>query len=674
VLAEIRTGFFQECEELLRDLEAGLLALKQGERDPEIINTVFRAAHSIKGGGASFGLDSLVDFAHVMESVLAAIRSQQLSLTPDIVTLLLKAADALTDRMRVARDGGGELRRKADRDIEQALIALLPDEKKNVHIRDIEPGFAAPSADEPSFPDLFTPGPTEPSDELPAERPWTIRFRPYRALYASANEPLVLLRELRRLGSVRVSLDESELPLLPDLNPEEAYLQWSILLRSSSGEDEIRRVFEFVEGHCEFDISNTETPQQPASSPIASPPKAGAAARTVETIRVDLERIDRLIDLASELVIHQSMLAQRLSGIGSNVELPLDELDHLTRELQDSVMAIRAQPVKVVFQRLTRLVREVEAVTGKEVDFVTEGETTEVDRTVIERLTDPLTHMIRNAIDHGIETPEQRIAAGKPSRGVVRLSAAHRGGRVVIEARDDGRGINRERVRAVAVSRGLVSADASLNDEEIDNLIFLPGFSTAQKVSELSGRGVGMDVVRRGVEALGGRISVSSTPGSGSTFVLSLPLTLAILDGMLVSVRGHSLVVPLTALIEAIQPEPGQVRPLGAHATLMSIRGEYIPVIDLGSALGYRPATLDGKGVVLIVEDDASRKAALLVDDVLGQRQVVIKSVQANYRAIEGIAAATILGNGQVALIVDVNSILLAHGRPVRPEQLALAG
>jgi two-component system, chemotaxis family, sensor kinase CheA len=457
------------------------------------------------------------------------------------------------------------------------------------------------------------------------------------------------------------------------LNPEEAYLQWNISLRSSASEDAIRRVFEFVEGHCEFDISNSEAPQH-VSSPVAVAPKATATARAAETIRVDLERIDRLINLAGELVINQSMLAQRLSGIGSTVELPLDELNHLTRELQDSVMAIRAQPVKVVFQRLTRLVREVEAVTGKEVDFITEGEATEVDRTVIERLMDPLTHMIRNAIDHGIETPEERIAAGKPARGVVRLSAAHRGGRVVIEAKDDGRGINRERVRAVAVSRGLVSADALLSEDEIDNLIFLPGFSTAQKVSELSGRGVGMDVVRRGVEALGGRISISSTPGTGSSFVLSLPLTLAILDGMLVSVSGHSLVIPLTALLEAVQPEPGQIRPVGAHATLMSIRGQYVPVIDLGAALGYRAASLDSKSIVLIVEDDAGRRAALLVDDILGQRQVVIKSVQANYRAIDGIAAATILGDGQVALIVDVNSILHAHSRPAQPEQLALAG
>ena len=403
----------------------------------------------------------------------------------------------------------------------------------------------------------------------------------------------------------------------------------------------------------------------------------GARSPSGDTIRVDVERVDRLINLASELVVNHTILAQRLARIGSGstseTDLPLDELHQLTRELQHGVMAIRAQPLKVVFQRLSRLVREVEAATGKQVNLVVEGEATEVDRTVIERLIDPMTHMIRNAIDHGIETPEERLASGKPVQGTLRISAAHRAGRIIIEIADDGCGINRARVHAAAWSRGLISADAVLSEHEIDQLIFLPGFSTAKTVSELSGRGVGMDVVRSGVQALGGRISVLSYPGKGTTFVLSLPLTLAVMDGMLISVFERRLIVPLNTLLETIHPKLDAIRSLGAQARILSIRGEHVPLIDLGHALGYRAEPAEVKGVILLVEDDAGRRAALLVDDVLGQHQVVIKSIQANYRLVEGIAAATILGDGRVALILDINAILLSHARWSAPVEQRLA-
>jgi two-component system chemotaxis sensor kinase CheA len=301
----------------------------------------------------------------------------------------------------------------------------------------------------------------------------------------------------------------------------------------------------------------------------------------------------------------------------------------------------------------------VEEATGKRVRLVVSGEDTEIDRTVIERLSDPLTHMIRNAIDHGVESAAERMAAGKPETGVVRVSAAHRGGRIVVEVADDGRGIDRPAVRATAIRRGLILADAVLSDEEIDNLIFAPGFSTATEVSSVSGRGVGMDVVKNSVQDLGGRIGVTSRPGEGSRFTLSLPLTLAVLDGMVVSVAGHSLIAPLTSLIESVQPRSQDVRRLGATTCLLSYRGEHLPVIDLGLALGYRPMAMEPTlGVILVVEDDLGRRAALLVDEILGQRQVVIKSLEANYRAVPGVAAATILGDGRVALILDVSSIV----------------
>ncbi len=317
----------------------------------------------------------------------------------------------------------------------------------------------------------------------------------------------------------------------------------------------------------------------------------GVAVAAQTTIRVDLDRVDRLADLVGELVINQAMLAQRISegtvGRASSAAVALDELEQLTREIQESVMAIRAQPVKSVFQRMPRLAREVATLTGKSVRLIMDGEGTEVDKTVIERLTDPLTHMIRNAIDHGLESPEKRRAAGKPEEGTVRLSAMHRSGRIVIEVADDGAGINRARVRQIAVDKGLIPADAQLTDEEVDNLIFLPGFSTASTVSNISGRGVGMDVVKRSVQALGGRISISSNPGKGSTFAMSLPLTLAVLDGMVVTVADQTLVVPLTAIVETLQPKQADVHGMGGDSRVIAIRDRFVPLVDVGQVLSY---------------------------------------------------------------------------------------
>jgi two-component system chemotaxis sensor kinase CheA len=399
------------------------------------------------------------------------------------------------------------------------------------------------------------------------------------------------------------------------------------------------------------------------SEPAAKPEVAAKAEAAPATIRVDLDRVDRLIDLVGELVINQAMLAQRVFEAGlaraSGVAAGLDELEQLTREIQDSVMAIRAQPVKSVFQRMPRLAREVAALTGKSVRLVTEGEATEVDKTVIERLSDPLTHMIRNAIDHGLESPEARLAKGKPAEGQVRLSALHRSGRIVIEVADDGAGIDRPRVKSIAASKGLVPADAPLSDEEIDNLIFLPGFSTASCISDISGRGVGMDVVKRSIQALGGRIAIASKPGQGSTFTMSLPLTLAVLDGMVVTVAGQTLVVPLTAIVETLQPKAAEVHGLGGAARVIAIREQFVPLIDVGRELGYRGQNADPlEGVALLVELEGGARNALLVDAILGQRQVVIKSLEANYRHVPGIAAATILGDGRVALILDVDAVV----------------
>ncbi len=726
-LEAIKATFFQECDELLADLESGLLELEGGGGDIETVNAVFRAVHSVKGGAGAFGLEPLVRFAHVFETTLDEMRSGKLATEPAAVKVMLRAADILADHVSAARgqgvvDEAGSLRLVAELKAlcnggAAAAAAGATDSDELVMV-DTE-------VEDDGFGDFdFTPVLVEIEAPAAVTPTWRIGFKPSRAMYAKANETALLLRELDRIGDCKVTLNADALPDFDGLDPEESYFVWDIEVKTDQGEAAIREVFEFVEDDCEITIGSDaerapldsfapvldlepvaapEPQDEPApidgdvmalleraklaaaelqatpppsaalhAAPTPPPPPAApphpadgsdAKASAGTTIRVDLERVDRLIDLVGELVINQAMLTQRVGESGlarsSTVSVGLEDLEHLTREIQDSVMAIRAQPVKSVFQRMPRLVREVAAMTEKQVRLTTEGENTEVDKTVIERLSDPLIHMIRNAIDHGLEKPNVRLAAGKPAEGVVKLCALHRSGRIVIEVSDDGAGINRERVKQIALDKGLIAADATLTDEETDNLIFLPGFSTASVVSDISGRGVGMDVVRRQVQALGGRISITSNPGKGSTFSLSLPLTLAVLDGMVVGVSSHTLVTPLTAIIETLQPKPNDVRLLGPNGAVLAVRDTYVPLVDVGAVLGYRKGPTDWTtGVVLLVESEVGGRAALLVDAIQGQRQVVIKSLEANYQRVEGIAAATILGDGRVALILDVDALI----------------
>jgi two-component system, chemotaxis family, sensor kinase CheA len=708
----IRETFFQECEEQLAELEAGLILMESGTAEAETVNAVFRAVHSIKGGAGIFALDALVRFAHVFETCLDQVRSGQLAAGPTVLNLLLRAADVLADLVRAARDKDT---------VDEARTAALVVEFNQINAGGHEP--AAAPAKQAAAPAEETGGlffdPPAQSAQL-----WEIVFTPNAELYAKANESALLLRELRRLGPTEVTLDSSRLPALSELDPEGAYLTWRISLEADCDEKAIRDVFEFVEDDCTLEITQLPPPlamtpgiitgdngfsfeffppvafeEEEPAAPVAAapvvqeappPPKAGPVemmaakaealgerreeARTA-TIRVDLDRVDRMIDLVGELVINEAMLSQRVLDAGiarsSGVAMALEELEHLTREIQDSVMAIRAQPVRSVFQRMPRLVREVAAQTGKQVRLMTEGEGTEVDKTVIERIADPLTHMIRNAIDHGLESPEKRAAAGKPAEGLVRLTAVHRSGRIVLEVSDDGGGINRARVKQKAIENGVISPDAQLTDDEIDNLIFLPGFSTAATISDISGRGVGMDVVRQSVAALGGRISISSRPGQGSTFTLSLPLTLAVLDGMVVSAAGHTLIIPLGAIVETLKPRAEDVFPLDDETNVLRLRGGYVPMVDVAATLAYSDTFISPEqSVALLVEGEGGVRAVLLVDAIHGQRQVVIKSLEANYRAVPGIAAATVMGDGRVALILDVDAVVKTNrnNENARPE------
>ncbi|WP_419318855.1 chemotaxis protein CheA [Caulobacter sp. ErkDOM-E] len=748
-LEAIKVTFFQECEELLADLEGGLLAMQEGVGDSETVNAVFRAVHSIKGGAGAFGLEPLVRFAHVFETLLDAVRSNEVPNTVDLAAVMLRASDVLADHVSAARGMG---------DVDMAASAAMAAELKAWTDPSAAPVASAPVAEAAEAAPV--PTPVAASDDLDDDdlgfdfqpmtisvdaqaadaelipiNVWTVSIRPKSDLYRKANETALLLRELSRLGPIVATMDDSALPTLEFLDAEAAYVTWSVRVETDDGEDAIREVFEFVDGDCDLEIVRGEAPveaalanllsaiESPAAEPVvaeiapsvapevaeiapavveAPPPPAApapvaaraatpAAAPTKATqvdvpgpgqsvIRVDPERIDSLIDLVGELVINQAMLAQRVGEYGiapsSSLAMGLDELEQLTRQIQDSVMAIRAQPVKSVFQRMPRLVREVANMTGKQARLVMDGENTEVDKTVIERLADPITHMLRNAIDHGLESPEERKAAGKNPEGVVRLAALHRSGRIVIEVQDDGKGINRERVFSIAVKKGLIAPDLQLTDEEIDNLIFLPGFSTADKISDVSGRGVGMDVVRRSVQALGGRISIASRPGLGSTFTLSLPLTLAVLDGMVVDVAGETLVVPLAAIVESLRPKAEEVRPLGPVGSVLAVRDSFVPLIDVGLTLGYRTTSPSPtEGVVLLVEGEDGSRAALVADAIHGQRQVVIKSLEQNYQQVEGVAAATILGDGRVALILDVDAVINLRRRetprPVEPTLIA---
>lgn len=707
-MAAIRVTFFQECEEQLTELASGLTSMEAGTADQETINAVFRAVHSIKGGAGIFALDQLVRFAHVFETSLDKVRSGDVFAGPEILTLFFRAADMLEDIINAAKDN-----------------KLINEDKLDEAIKLFDFFGQNANSNKTKSSDTDVENNCQES-EAENHKIWKIKFKPHATLYAKANEAAFLLREIKRLGEVEVNLDLSELPKLQDLDPEASYLSWAITLHSSCKEKDIFDIFEFVEDDCIVEIkeeiqdgfapgtvitgdngfkfeffgpidNETESGVEyenitenivesslknekidnkieldsiaknklaKSSAAIQDTTEKTESAKLISTIiRVDLERVDRMINLVGELVINEAMLSQRVLEAGLNrnsgIAEALEGLEHLTREIQDSVMAIRAQPVRSVFQRMPRLVRELEAMTGKQVRLTTEGEGTEVDKTIIERLSDPITHMIRNAVDHGIEAPDARIAVGKPPEGTIRLMAVHRSGRIVLEVTDDGAGINRPYVRQKAINKGLIEPDAQLSDEEIDNLIFLPGFSTAETISDISGRGVGMDVVRQSVQELGGRISISSRPGQGSTFTLSLPLTLAVLDGMVVSTHGHTLIIPLGAIIETLKPKTKDIFPLDKNLNMLALRGGYVPIVDVAYTLGYSVQNTETeKGVALLVESEAGTRAVLLVDAIHGQRQVVIKSLESNYRAVPGIAAATVMGDGRVALIVDVDVIV----------------
>ena len=686
---EIQAIFFIECEESLAAAEAGLSACREGSADAETINAIFRAVHSIKGGAGAFGFEPLQAFTHGFETLLSDVRDGIVPLSDPLNALMLRALDVLADHVAVARDGGAI---PAD----AAMISEMEAARTGAFAAAAPAQIAEPAADplgdfdfdvDSLLADLAAPA--EAADDA---APWQVTIRPKPGAMLNGGEPVLLLRELARLGGKCRAVDTSAVPPLETLEVGCAYLGWTFEVPGTVARTAIEDIFDWAGDDCLLEITRAGEPAAsgdapapivaaaplpapvaaaplPASpaapapvaaapaTPAAAPVEAPVSSVATQSIRIDLAKLDRLIDAVGELVIAQAMLAQRLGQGVANEELGV--LEGLTRDIQESAMSIRAQPIGSVFSRVPRILRELETATGKRVRLEMSGEATELDKTVLERLGEPLTHLIRNAVDHGIEPAAERIAAGKPAEGVLHLAAEQRSGRILIHVRDDGKGIDRARVLAKARERGLVAADAVLSDEEIDNLIFAPGFSTAAVLPNVSGRGVGMDVVRQNVKDLGGRISIASTPGKGSTFTLALPLTLAISDGMIVTVGDQTLVVPLAHVVESLRPNPDEIAPMGGDRAMLNVRGRFIPILPLERAIGASDAVRNPcEAVLIVVDTEAAGQAALQVDMICDQRQFVIKSLATHYRSIEGVAGATILGNGEVALIVDVDAVV----------------
>lgn len=726
--AQFQDAFFEEVAEHLAVVEDGLLELEQHPDDRDLLNKIFRSAHSIKGGAGMFGFNAVAQFTHKMETLLDLLRNGQKAVSPAIADLLLKSTDCLKTLIDAVKTGAA---------VNDEVVQQLTTE------------LAAESGSGPQQPTASS------TEKQPAQTQsacgdhgYSINWTPPDWLFQRGLDPLQIMRDLSNIGSLtEVVLDLSRLPDLADIDPEKCYLAWRMKLTTTKDVKAIEAVFEFVKEDSALSIEDvrgkelgvngveTSVSHEPSAAPHPSPltpdgserePKplgqilvesgvvsaaaledalsqqkrvgeilveqkavtpqqleqalqkqrqqeSGTQAKKTDTasIRVDTAKIDKLINLVGELVITQSML----SDLGSRFEIKqlpvllerVAQLERNTREIQERVMGIRMLPIGTAFSRFPRLVRDLSAKAGKKIQLVLSGEETELDKTVIESIGDPLTHLVRNSADHGLEPPEERLDNNKPEVGTIRLNAFHEGGNICITVEDDGRGLNRDKILAKAIKQGMVGENEKLTDDQIWPLIFRPGFSTAEKITDVSGRGVGMDVVKRNIESLGGTVSIKTTEGKGTTFVLKLPLTLAIIEGMTVRIGQETYIVPLLSILESIQPKEGAVKTVVGKGELINVRETYLPMIRLYEVFSLTSEhTVPTKAILLILETEGER-VAVMVDEILGQQQVVIKSMEQNFRKVEGIAGATILGDGTVGFILDVRGLLeiARHGAPV---------
>lgn len=654
-LQRFHATFFEESREGLDAMESGLLSMEGGNHDPELINSVFRAAHSIKGGAATFGFDAVAAMTHLLETLLDEIRAGKRPLEATAIDAMLGSVDTLRALL-----GECETGKPADPAAVEAVKARL---------NAVLSGAAAPAA-----------GAAKKTEDVPEA--WQIAFTPAPSLFMSGNDPLRVLRELESLAPIEVQAKLEKLPPFAQLDPLQACIAWDLGLLGKVPRSAVTDVFSWIEDECELDIqpralvkAEAAAPAAQAAAPAADKPALAAVpgtgtpaahAEAAESIRVSVDKVDALINLVGELVITQAMLKQVSGGLdpthAERLLAGLEQLERNTRDLQEAVIGVRMLPVDAVFRRFPRLVRDLSTRLGKQVRLRTIGEGTELDKGLIEKIADPLVHLVRNSIDHGLELPEARRAAGKDETGTITLAASHQGGHIVIEVSDDGAGLNRNRILAKAAERGIQVPD-NPSDAQVWDLIFAPGFSTAEAVTDLSGRGVGMDVVRRNIQALGGEVQLESASGNGTRVLIRLPLTLAILDGMTISIGEEVLILPLSHVLEALQPKDAEIGTVGVDGRVLRVRGEYLPILSLASHYGYTPRE-GGEPLIVVVEGDG-QKIALEVDELLGQQQVVVKNIERNYRRVAGISGATILGDGRVALIVDIGSLVRSQRMPV---------
>ncbi|TAJ08332.1 MAG: chemotaxis protein CheA [Nitrospirae bacterium] len=723
-LSKFQSAFFEESAEHVATMEEGLLQLEQCADDLDLLNRIFRAAHSIKGNAGMFGFAAVGEFTHKMENILDALRTGQMQADKPLIDLLLEATDGLKGLLEAAQTNADP-----DEDVVGPLRERL---LACTESRAVGPVKGAPSPAHDA-----SPVKREAPDEMRRIR-YEIHWVPTPAVFARGIHPGQILRELRDLGELTSSADIDRLPPLERLHAEGRSLPLTCTLITEHPRREVEAVFLFVQDDSELTIEET-TSSEPGTRGrgdteiAASPPRPVATAgmgstsdggpkplgeilleegvispdvlrhalsqqkrlgeilveqkaatpqqiaqaldkqrkleqaaqpKKVETasIRVDTEKIDKLINLVGELVITQSMLSD-LGARFAMDRLPvlqerISQLERNTREIQERVMAVRMLPIGTAFNRFPRLVRDLAARNSKQIQLLMSGEETELDKTVMESIGDPLTHLVRNSADHGLETPEERRAAGKPEQGTITLNAFHEGGSICIAVTDDGRGLNRDKILAKAIQQGLVNEADKLSDEQVWPLIFRPGFSTADKITDVSGRGVGMDVVKRNIEGLGGTVTITTELGKGTTFTLKLPLTLAIIEGMTVRVGPETYIVPLVSIVESIQPGPSAVKPVAGRGEIVNVRGAYCPVVRLGDVFGVQPDCTDPTRAILVILETEGERAAVMVDELLGQQQVVIKSLEKNFRKVDGMAGATILGDGTVAFILDVRGLL----------------
>ena len=676
--------FFDESDEHLDDMEQLLMSLDVESPDPEELNSIFRAAHSIKGGSGIFGFDALMNLTHVMENLLDKARNNELSVTADIVNVLLETLDVLKDTLNAYRDEtpvpedsiaerikilngviNGQSTDAASGDGDDASEVSVNAQNESAQddsfgFFDDEPNSAIEAAD-----DSFGFFDDEPVNEALSHGDNTKSENNDDDGFGFFDDEISNNTVGAQTATTKAETAEVEqgFGFFEDA-PSATNINTSLEIASSNNAQSAS-----TQSNTATTSNNDKAPTSgvaPTTTQAKTPPKPPAkksTARESASIRVDTTKIDAMVNLVGELVITQSMLSligQDVEGqVGERLQLAIDELQRNTREIQESVMSMRMLPLTATFNRFPRLVRDLAGKLGKQVELVLQGGSTEIDKSLIEKIVDPLTHLVRNSIDHGIEMPDKRVAAGKPEKGTVILSAEQKGGSIIISIIDDGGGLHRDKILDKARSNGLTVSD-DMPDSEVWQLIFQPGFSTAEAITDVSGRGVGMDVVRRNIESIGGRIDIESSAGEGSAFFIHLPLTLAIVDGMCVSVGKQIFVIPLLNIIESFQPTKQQLKTLG-NDTVLYIRDQYWPLVPLYDFMEVEDAALSPTEGIVVLLESSKKRFGVLVDALVGQQQVVIKSLEEHYRKVAGIAGATIMGDGKVALIIDADSIATTY-------------